>query len=426
MSPHPDLAKAVRPEDFTRIGKKTLHEAGPFNVDHKPELMAHPQEAAGATEWYRAHVLGGDKVAKPLKGTRKAAEGITAKLRYAGPPGSDTTFMVKPYHENIEKKVKWQHMPIQGWAEMTNQALFHAAGIGDLHQHVHVDEHPTPNPAEAKRISASNAIRKDPYYYDRLPESHRAALAPEGASAVQQQPALVIHMKPNQKSAWGLYTDAEPGEKEKAHAHPEDVARIGIMDFLSNNLDRHGGNLLFDMDSGKPLAVDHSRNFQYTLTHKMKRAGMGRRELANFNHGREEFEVPSREFGRRKFDRYDRFVDYLDQGALAPYNSMRSRIGGPDSYKNQMKILEEMKPHIEEWWPKVRDNVVKTMDERLKQIKNPDDAAHIRRNFHARVRWLDDRAHNGLENFGADWYNDPVNWYPPGLHKNFLPQEGEE
>lgn len=217
MSPHPDLAKAVRPEDFTRIGKKTLHEAGPFNVDHKPELMAHPQEAAGATEWYRAHVLGGDKVAKPLKGTRKAAEGITAKLRYAGPPGSDTTFMVKPYHENIEKKVKWQHMPIQGWAEMTNQALFHAAGIGDLHQHVHVDEHPTPNPAEAKRISASN--------YDRLPESHRAALAPEwprrpsarpsGASAVQQQPALVIHMKPNQKSAWGCTRTPSQGRRKR-------------------------------------------------------------------------------------------------------------------------------------------------------------------------------------------------------------------
>lgn len=407
MTPFPDLAKAVRPEDFKRIGKKTLHEAGPFNVDHKPDLEAHPKEAKGAADWYRANILGGDKQAKPLKGARKSAEGITAKLLYAGPQGSDTRFMVKPYHENIEKRVKWQHMPIQGWAEMTNQSLFHAAGLGEYHQHVHVDEHPTPKVEKYRQL-------------------HNFAGGPTEVTSYPMQPALVVHMKPNQMSAWDMRNDAEPGEKEKAQIHRDALARIGIMDFLGNNLDRHGGNLLFDRETGKPLAVDHSRNFQYTLTHKMKRAGLGRREAAMFNNGREQFELPSSDVGRRKFDRADRFVDYLDQGALSPYNSMRSRIGGADSYKNQMKILEEMKPHIEEWWPKVRDNVVKTMDERLKQIKDPDSAAHIRRNFRARVRWLDDRAENGLENFGADWYNDPVNWYPAGLAKQHLPEEGEE
>ena len=403
MSPRPDLAKAVRPEDFVRIGKKTLHDAGPFNVDHIPELQAHPKEAQPAVDWYRQNIKGGPGEAKPISAKKAGAgKGITAKLLYAGPKGTGTNFMVKPYHENIEKHTtKWQRYPIQGWAEMTNQALFHAAGIGHLHQTVHVDEHPTPDPKQRE-------YGKDP---------------------IKQQPALVIHMKPKQIPAWDMpVNEYEDDAHSRALAHRDDVNRIGIMDFLAGNQDRHGGNLLFDEESGQPLAVDHSRNFQYGATHRMKRGGLGRKEAERFAQGANELIVPSRhrDEGPKRYPGYDRFADYLGQGALAKYGSMKGQAYGPVKYERQLEIMDEMRPHIEEWWPKVRDNVVKTMEQRLGQIKDPETREHIRRNFHARVRWLNDRADHGIENFGTDWYNDPVNWYAPNLRPHLRPPEGEE
>jgi hypothetical protein len=35
------------------------------------------------------------------------------------------------------------------------------------------------------------------------------------------------------------------------------------MDFLTNNLDRHQDNLMWDNDNNRFLAIDHSRSFQY-------------------------------------------------------------------------------------------------------------------------------------------------------------------
>jgi hypothetical protein len=74
-------------------------------------------------------------------------QGITRKLVYAQTAAplleeDATHYMVKPYHERVSRRLKgWMHYPIQGWAEMANQGLYHAAGIGHLHQKVHVDEH---------------------------------------------------------------------------------------------------------------------------------------------------------------------------------------------------------------------------------------------------------------------------------------------
>jgi hypothetical protein len=73
--------------------------------------------------------------------------GITRKLVYAQTAApllneDATHYMVKPYHERVSRRLRgWMHYPIQGWSEMANQGLYHAAGIGHLHQRVHVDEH---------------------------------------------------------------------------------------------------------------------------------------------------------------------------------------------------------------------------------------------------------------------------------------------
>ena len=42
---------------------------------------------------------------------------------------------------------------------------------------------------------------------------------------------------------------------------PTDDAQIAVMDFLTNNQDRHSGNIM--AVDGRPLAIDHERNFQY-------------------------------------------------------------------------------------------------------------------------------------------------------------------
>jgi hypothetical protein len=139
------LVKAVDPKDMASIAKAS-DPAGAALVDHVPHLTGHPAAIQPEVDAYRAHVLQSPGVVKPVrKSSSGISAGITRKVLYDAPVAGKADlqrFMVKPYHERITKVVsKWMKHPHQGWAEMANQALYHAGGIGHLHQHVHVSEH---------------------------------------------------------------------------------------------------------------------------------------------------------------------------------------------------------------------------------------------------------------------------------------------
>jgi ADP-ribose pyrophosphatase YjhB (NUDIX family)/GNAT superfamily N-acetyltransferase len=154
------LAKAIGPEDFKGI-RSALDAAGAELVDHKPELTAHPAQHNADVAAYKQAILDNEKTVK--RAAAAANNSDSRKTIYTVPATHPThggaKFMVKPYHERDSRVVKgWQKHPHQGWAEMTNQALYHAGGIGHLHQKVHVAEH---NMGEGKEAEPALVIKMD-------------------------------------------------------------------------------------------------------------------------------------------------------------------------------------------------------------------------------------------------------------------------
>lgn len=314
------LTKAVRPQDLQHVGAQT-NPQGPETVDHTQELRAHPPAVNDSVQAYRNHVLNS---AEPQEAFSKHdMGGVTRKAIYRLPDTHQThagdKFMVKPYHE------QWRfgkRPVIHGWAEMTNQALYHAGDIGHLHQSVHVAEH--------------NMGRDKP------------------------DPALVIHMK----NGMSTIDDAKriyPHELGSEIKH--DARRIGLMDFLTGNIDRHNSNLMVDNGDKAPsqvMAIDHGLGFQYNQDKRHA-------SLSN----------------------YDGAAD-----SIAPRTDDAS-------------TKEEWGPVLD-WWSNYSTSIRRTMNQRLAMIKKPELREHLSRNFEARADWLDQMAHRGLDNAPANWYNQPV------------------
>jgi hypothetical protein len=115
--------------------------------------------------------------------------------------------------------------------------LFHAGHIGHLHQKVHAT------------MGRTNLNRKEP--------SH----------------ALVVHIEPdsmtfNEAGGWKDFKGKEAPGRDHARVrkllgtpeHLESLRRIGIMDHITGNVDRHGGNVVLKSD-GSVIAIDHGRSF---------------------------------------------------------------------------------------------------------------------------------------------------------------------
>jgi 8-oxo-dGTP pyrophosphatase MutT (NUDIX family) len=397
-APQP-LTKSIDPKDFAPHLKES-DQAGRDLVDHKPDLEAHPPEMNDEVKHYRDNVLGSPKVFKKKKGK---VGGVSKKTVYQVKPEpqmyhegkvigkrDESSYLVKPYNEKIVKRLKkWQRHPHQGWSEMTSQALFHAAGVGHLHQQVHVSEHEMEDPKTGEK-------RKEPALVVHLAKGFKPAA--DAFDIEDNLETLPPERQGNPVLGGGTHVKNGTRKVDYKSNNPDDIRKVAIMDFLANNLDRHSGNLMLHKD-GRVLAVDHSRSFQYTNTHKSK-WGRTRREIDKW--------------ARSNTPCYDKFWDYVKDSALSQYEPEKPKFGNPN-YNQQMKLMEAYEPLVEQWWPKHRDNIVKTMTDRLSQIKDPKIVAHIKRNFLERVKWFDDRARDGLSNYGADGiYSDMVNWYPVG------------
>jgi 8-oxo-dGTP pyrophosphatase MutT (NUDIX family) len=388
------LIKATRPQDFGQILRASTPEGRRY-VDHTSQMHAHPPEHNPVVEHYENEVLKGGRMYTPKKGN--AGDGITRKLIFKtehqpqgdlfhpSANGMEAQFMVKPYHEGVVKRIQsWQKFPIQGWAEMANQALYHAGGLGHLHQKVHVSEH----------------------------EMHH-----RGMHANAKEPALVVHMEKGMRPVYKMGSTAQ-GPQDR---HLFDAMKIGVMDFLTNNLDRHGGNLLVEthypqFENGEQptaqdlpwvkriMAIDHSRSFQYVNNHHHKWDGRAKvKKVRNLE---------------------DSMRPYLFGDARnGPTGLTRVLPSRPRTWEDKQNFLQDYAKPTFDWWAEAGPKIREAMYQQLEHIKVPEVKEHIRRNFDERAKWLDERADMGIENYGTDWYDDPVTQYHPDQKSD---QEHEE
>lgn len=314
---------AIHPHDLTNI-ESFSDQKGKQYIDHKPDLQSvhHPSEQ----NLFRSSVMYSPEEAERETGGIER-EGISPKAVFRLPdthlshPGQ--RFMVKPYFESHDPRMDSEyHYPLAGWSELTNQALFHAGGIGHLHQKVHANEHP------------SSIQGNDPIV------------------------GMTIHMEPNVGYL---------NQKHEVHPHQQDAQKIALMDFLTNNIDRHGHNILERKDGSGLLAIDHTRNFHYKTN-------------VNGSGG------------------VDRPFYYAHPGASVLPTSMDN--WGPTF----------------EWWKEAGPKVRAAMDKRLEQMShNPILPQHIRRNFKERADLLDQIAQNGVDNYGGrGWFDSTVPIWEPG------------
>jgi hypothetical protein len=424
------LTKAIKPGDLKPVARYHDGPLGETFVDHSKEFEAHPPEHEAHVGAFRSAVIEHpDPVKRGKTGTRESSNS-TGKVVYdvndhwIGDQ-REHRFMVKPYHEKIVPKARsWMHFPIQGWAEMTNQALYHAGQIGDLHQKVHVAEVPMPATALAKRRPTLAQYKKTPdakidwdmlmagkikgdegwvphkTYAEFLNEHDQGAINPDTESEPTKAPALVIHMQPDVDAVRFLRSDDFTPEERMG------AKKIGLFDFLTNNLDRHHDNLLWDNSNNRFLAIDHSRSFQYKGPDK----GFGL--------------SPAEKRERTHIGTEDRLSHYI--GGTSAIRKVDSK-PNPAGYGNNGSNKEEAeKAHLRDadlwneewndtmnWWLKVAPAVRKTMDERLNMIKDTNVRNHIKKNFDVRAAHLDDFAKHGVENFGRlDWDRTPVSIFP--------------
>jgi ADP-ribose pyrophosphatase YjhB (NUDIX family)/GNAT superfamily N-acetyltransferase len=361
------LKKAIRPEDYRGI-RSALDASGADLVDHKPDLAAHPPQNNADVAAYKQTIVDSANPVKRTAASVATNANISRKVVYQVPATHPThggaRYMVKPYHERISTRLKgWSKHPHQGWAEMTNQALYHAGGIGHLHQNVHTAEH-------------------------HMGEDHEA------------EPALVVKMDPTVEPL----PNYKHGSMYIGDDLKHDARKVAMMDFLSNNLDRHAGNVMVGgfqphpeqevADAGvkvptKLLALDHSRSFQYTNNHAYKWK-------------------KKREQPRQLEDKFEPYASPAG-GAMKYLAPVREPIRSSDPHQ----WVNDWTPSFD-WWGQNSDSIKGAMNKRLDQIKDPEVRQHIARNFDARAHYLDERANMGIENYGDRWWEDPVPQYRPG------------
>lgn len=354
------LAKAQDPKDFKSIIRAS-DQAGPDLVDHRGQMNEPPEAVQHFADNYKRAVAESPLKVKPL--SRKAAEGgsteISKKLIYGAPssgalPGEPegTKYMVKPYHERIIRATSYyMKHPHQGWAEMANQALYHAGGIGHLHQKVHVAEH----------------NMGDGYEYE---------------------PALVVKMEKGYRTVNDLRYNMPQVATESTKL---DARKIALMDFLTGNLDRHAHNLMIHPDTGQLLAIDHPRSFQYIKS--------GADKVRKWKGGGppDEFEQGNDNVAPYHFDSAINVVDPWEKG----------------KYSSRMEMMEAYRPAID-WWDQNSTKIRTEMARQLRHINDHQVRQHIANNFEARASHLDQIAEFGIENYGDDWWKAGVDMFKPG------------
>jgi len=289
-----ELLKAIDEKSWNRILKTHNKSVREDVVDSGGHIRyfnnTHPE--------YQSQVLDSNK---KMKSDSSRGMGSFPKMIHTLPSQEgEIKFMAKPYHAPMERWAKsWTKHPIKGWATLTTKKLFDAAQIPEL----------------AEDISA---------------HVHKGV------------PIIVSRFHPEAKESY----NTGPNKYTQPFT-PPDVAKILVMDFLTNNQDRHSGNIM-RINEHEPLAIDHERNFQY--------------------------------FHRKPgFD-----------PNISPYHAWYNS-GFAEHNKLLPNQIDTFSDHLVDWWGKARDNVKKEMYHNLKFIKDPSINRHIAGNFYERWRWINDR-----------------------------------
>ena len=245
-----------------------------------------------------------DFISSDSKENGLSEKGIEAKTVHRI---GDDKYMTKPYHGEISRCFStWAKHPITGWSSITTKALFTAGNEKRLCEDVSAHE------------------------VDGIP--------------------VTVHKF--HKSAQSMGGDLR---KHKDIAHePNDIYKIGLMDYLSNNTDRHQDNILLDINNSAPtgevpvIAIDHSLNFQYL-------------ESINDKFGNDiKTETP---------------LDYINSSVLKHLNS-RSNI----NYKGNSDLID--------WWKSKAEPIKKAFVANLEHLKDEKLKDHMYKNFNSRWNTL--------------------------------------
>jgi len=306
------LTKAAHPSDLKKLANKTNPEANEI-VDAAPHAIHTPDQEY-------VDFLNHPKVQKGL-GSRDVG-GISAKMVHKV---GDNTYMAKPYHKRIESATRAMNPhPISGWSTIATKNLFHSAGIGHLCEDVAFHEH--------------NGIPMTVHKF----------------ATDAQQSNVLRHIKDSETEA--------------------DAKKIAIMDFLTNNLDRHGGNVMVRQNKTgnyNLLAIDHERNFQYNQPASLRYRGN-------------------------------------------PYETPRAHLihtGLKGAVSTPTWMVDEEETHVPEgqttkhWWKANRDNILNSFNKDIESIKDPHLKKHIHTNFMRRADWLDEFSHPDHYSFFSEHNN---------------------
>lgn len=334
--------------------------SGESFVDYKQHLNSFPPEHFEHVNNYRTHILDTPDVKIPSYGGKDEA---TKKLVYevdsGGSEADGQRYMAKPYYEkNTGSLKRWNPWPLGGWAEIANQALYHAGELGEFHQKVHVAEH---------------HLRGE-----------------------RTTPMVIIHLEPGVKD---IYSFRGGNGINDYPFHPEfikNTRKMVVMDFLTNNLDRHGHNLMYNPDTQQGLAVDHGRAFQYATNHYNKwddTDDSGKDSLAAY----------------MAFSGAAKIADPKMREAIP---AMISSGSSEFAWKHMQNVRDAYNPIIENWWAQHSKDISEAFLQHVAHIKKDDVRSHIIDNFMQRKDWLDTLAEFGCDNYGEDWFLEPVQMHP--------------
>jgi hypothetical protein len=328
-----ELAKAIHERYFGDIDAGTDEGAADM-VDHSHHLFENPPEHQPLVDEYHDDIHGPAEVHPDMN----RIGGMSPKLVVKS---TNHKWMLKPYHEALDEGAySYCHVPIMGWSEMASQALYHAGGIGHLHQKVHVTEHET----EPRKKSPMVVIHLDPH---------------------ATQPVATMMDQTHTRLTPGAYQDA---------------AKIGLMDFLTNNNDRHRHNMHYVPPEfsispvSRLLAIDNGRAFQY--------------------------KAPNRH--QSSWKNNDHFFFYLsDSPAMRQLNALGM---GTNETRRRVHDYENVRPALD-WWKENREAITGEFSNQLKSIKNQRLSGFLHRNFHARAAVLDRVADVWAHGQSSDYFN---------------------
>jgi len=321
--------------DFGNYLPDTVREGKDYDKEHV-DTTRETTPHTTLKETYKKHVIDSPEKVKPDFNAHRNLGGITQKVVFRGvpshlPEGSD--FMVKPYTTPAAGEGY-----TEGWQEMTSQALYHAAGLGDYHQRVHVEKHP---------ISV-------------------------GFNNPKEIPALVIHMEPDHETMDQRQRRYDVKKSPDHETYKADAKKMFLMDFLANQMDRHEGNLMFHRETGKPLVIDNGYGFHYTSP--------------RYN--------PKPMFEGGPLDWHDHFINHSSIGYgrnvfhhLSPIDNKGYDTGDYDEF---------FRPALD-WWKEKSPKIQAEFANRLLLIQDPVHKEKLREGFNARAAMLDKWAKEGLK-----------------------------